>query len=218
MADDDVTAAADKVAADDAAAKAAADKTAAEEKATADKAAADDAAAKAAAAPDGSTVLTDGADGPQGAPAEYADFDLPENMEINGALLDAAQPVFKETGLSQIQAQALVDMFAGHIKADSEAQVETYKAQMKTWQDEARADSVIGGDKFDEKVGRAKAALDKFGSPGLIQMLNDTGLGNHPDMIRFAYKVGLTLAEDDPGGGKPPIEEQTPAEIMYGEK
>ena len=175
-----------------------------------------DPAADPAAAPEDGTVLTNGADGPQGAPEEYADFDLPNDIEINTALLDAARPIFKEVGLSQVGAQALVNMFADQIKADSATRNDAYAQQNKTWQDEARADSVVGGDDFEQKVGKAKTALDKFGSPGLMKLLQDTGLGNHPDVIRAWYKVGLTIAEDVPGGDADPSDTpKSAAEILY---
>lgn len=164
------------------------------------------------------TVLT-GAEGPQGAPDEYAEFAMPDGMDTNQALLDAAKPIFKKVGLSQIGAQEIVDMFAGQIQTDSTAKAEAYKQQNVDWTKEVKSDPVLGGDKYLQNVGIAKKALDKFGSPGLIQLLDSTGLGNHPEVVRLIYKVGLTLREDDPGGGDPPTgDPKTAAEILYPEQ
>lgn len=161
------------------------------------------------------TLLTGDADTPQGAPDEYADFSMPDGMDVNKALLDAAKPIFKDIGLTQIQSQQLVDMFASNVQAESELNANAYRQQQQAWQDEIKGDPVIGGDKLDENVGIAKLALDKFGTPGLLKWL-DQGSGNNPDLVRLLHKVGLTLREDDPGGGEGAGgDAKTPAEIMY---
>ncbi len=135
---------------------------------------------------------------------------------MNQPLLDAALPVFKEIGISQIQAQQLMDVYAGQIKSDSQASAETYTQTVKDWVTEAKADSEIGGDKFDANVGTAKRAIDKFGTPKLVEVLEQTGLGSHPEFIRLFTRVGKLIAEDDPGGDtRPPVSEKTPAEIFY---
>lgn len=165
--------------------------------------------------PTDGTVLTD-TDGPQGAPEEYADFVVPEGVEVDTALLEQAQPIFKEIGLSQIQGQRLVDMFATHVQASTQANSDSYNQVVKDWVDEAKADTEIGGTAFDENVGIAKRGLDSFGTPKLVEVLNQTGLGNHPEVIRLFTKIGKTLKEDDPGAtGGATGEELTGAQIMY---
>ena len=42
----------------------------------------------------------------------------------------------------------------------------------------------------------AKKAFDQFGTPELKTFLNDTGLGNHPELVRWAFRVGGALSED----------------------
>ncbi len=192
-----------------------------------DDAAADAAAAAAAAAaassedspdgdsPDGGTVLTDDK-GPQGAPEKYADFTLPDGMEMNQAMLDAAQPIFKDTGLSQIQAQKFIDMYSASVQADSKANSDSHNQVVKDWVEEAKGDTEIGGDKFDENVGIAKRGIDKFGTPKLVEVLEQTGLGSHPEFIRLFTRVGKLIAEDDPGGSEAAsASDKTPAQIMY---
>lgn len=164
---------------------------------------------------DGKTVLTDDK-GPQGAPEEYADFTMPEGMEVNKPFLDAAQPVLKELGLSQIQAQKLIDMYAGQVQADSKANSDSHNQVVKDWVNEAKSDKEIGGDKFDENVGIAKRGIDKFGTPKLVEVLEQTGLGSHPEFIRLFTRVGKLITEDDPGGSEAAsTSEKTDAETLY---
>lgn len=164
--------------------------------------------------PDGGTVLTDD-EGPQGAPEEYADFAVPDGMEINTELLEQATPLFKELGLSQIQSQKLVDMYAAQQQAEAQASSESYSQTVKDWVDEAKSDTEIGGDKFDENVGIAKRGIDKFGTPKLVEVLEQTGLGSHPEFIRLFTRVGKLISEDDPGSGEPPVDATDPATVLY---
>lgn len=161
------------------------------------------------------TVLTDDKDS-QGAPEEYADFTLPEGMEMNQALLDAAQPLFKESGLSQIQAQKFIDMHSAQVQADSKASSDSYNQTVKDWVEEGKNDAEYGGDKYDENVGLANRAVDKFGTPKLVEVLKQTGLGNHPEFVRLFTRIGKLIKEDDPGGNEtPPGSDKTAAEILY---
>jgi hypothetical protein len=54
----------------------------------------------------------------------------------------------------------------------------------------------IGGDKLAENLGIARKALDQFGTPELKDVLNMTGFGNHPAVIRAFYKIGKAISED----------------------
>lgn len=138
--------------------------------------------------------------GSQTPPDTYADFAMPEGVEVDSALLSEATPLFKELGLTQEQAQKLVDFQAKQVQAGSANQVEAYNQLMNDWQDQARNDKEYGGDKFDENISVAQSALEKFGTPELKQMMEEYGIGNHPEVIRFMVKVGKLTSEDVPGG------------------
>lgn len=130
----------------------------------------------------------------------YADFTVPEGMELNSALLEQAVPVFQELGLTQEQAQKLIDIQAAEVQAAGERQVDTFNQLLQDWLAESKADKEIGGDKFEQTVKVAQNAISKFGTPELKQLLDQHGVGNHPEMIRFMARVGATLKEDNPGG------------------
>lgn len=133
-------------------------------------------------------------------PDTYADFVMPEGVELDSALLTEAAPLFKELGLTQDQAQKLVDFQAKQAQASSESNVDAFNQLMNDWQEQSKNDKEFGGDKFEENVGVARSAIDKFGTPELKQLLEEHGVGNHPEVIRFMVKVGKLTAEDVPGG------------------
>jgi len=149
-------------------------------------------------------------------PDTYADFVMPEGVELDSALLTEAAPLFKELGLTQDQAQKLVDFQAKQAQASSESQVDAFNQLMNDWQDKSKNDKEFGGDKFEESVKVARSAVENFGTPELKQLLEEHGVGNHPEVIRFMVKVGKLTAEDIPGGTTTPTSKaQDRVSLLY---
>lgn len=174
---------------------------------------------------------TDGAEGEEGGETETPV--VPEKYELKasegGADLDAevvalAEPVFKEIGLSNDQAQALVpvaEQFAQRVAEQIEAASMANIAQQRAaWLAEAKADPEIGGDKWDGNLVIAAKALDTLGftkGTPFRTLLDDSGLGNHADMIRAFVKVGRAVSEDSDfvRGGVATSGPRTLAETLY---
>ena len=72
---------------------------------------------------------------------------------------------------------------------------EAFTKQIETWEGEAKADKDIGGDAFDANLAVAKKAIDAFGDDALKTVLNESGLGSHPAVIKFAVKAGKGLSD-----------------------
>jgi len=158
----------------------------------------------------------DTGEGNQTPPDTYADFVMPDGVELDAALLTEASPLFKELGLNQEQAQKLVDFQAKQVQASSQSQVDTFNQLMNDWQEKSQNDKEFGGDKFEENVAVARSAIARFGTPELKQLLEEHGVGNHPEVIRFMVKVGKLTAEDDPGGNTIPISKaQDRVSLLY---
>ena len=139
-------------------------------------------------------------------PEKY-EFKLPEGQALDTGLLDKVTPVMKELGLTQVQAQKLVDVYAPYIKEQSAAlvkqsQEESMKVfnQMKTeWKDQTN--KLLGAEPAKELAYAAKF-INKFGSPELRQMFNDTGVGNHPELVKLLVAAGKAISEDAMPRGK----------------
>lgn len=184
-----------------------------------------DPVASAADAPSGQKPGDQPGDQPDGAkagegdqtnPGTYTDFTMPEGMELDTALLGKAAPLFQKYGVSKEDAQAFVDLYAGEIQAGSQRQVDAFNQLMTDWRDQASTDKEFGGDRFEESVKTARLAVDKFGSPELKQLLEEHGVGNHPEFIRLMYRVGKLIKEDTPGSTpRAPSAEKSRLEILY---
>ena len=136
----------------------------------------------------------------QGAPDKY-EFDAGEGKEFDPAVLEAYSEVAKELNLSNEDAQKLLDKVAPVMQARQAEQIEAVK---EGWAEAARTDKEFGGEKLDQNLAVAKKALDAFGSPELKALLNESGLGNNPEVIRFMYRAGKQISEDNLVGGKAP--------------
>ncbi len=131
-----------------------------------------------------------------GAPETYADFKLPEGAELDAELLGEFTPLLKEVGATQEQAQQLIDLQVKAIGKIAEAQQKVWTDTQDKWKTSAETDTEYGKGKYDESVTLARKAVREIGGPELSKALNDTGMGNHPEFIRFFYRVGKAIGED----------------------
>lgn len=138
-------------------------------------------------------------------PEDYT-FTLPEGVELDKDLVAEFKPLAKELGLSQEEAQKLVDV---QLKAAEKLANETaaaWNTQVDTWKKDAENDKEYGGQNLTANIAVARTALDKFGTPELKQALNAFGMGNHPELIRFMYRVGKAITEDTTVVSGKPVE------------
>lgn len=151
------------------------------------------------------------------APEKYEDFKVPDGMTLDAKMLTEVQPVLKELGLSQASAQKVVDFYANKVIPGFVQQMaDAREAQGKAWEEATKADKELGGDKLNENLEVAKATLSKFGSPNLVKLLNESRLGNHPEVVRFFHKVGRAMSEDNMGGaGGGGAPEKDAAKTLY---
>ena len=145
------------------------------------------------------TAEGDGKEGDKGTqdikpdvPEKY-EFTLPENVQMDEAAVNAFSEFAKEVGLSQEAAQKMIDKMAPAMQA---RQAEAFQATRESWGESSKADKEFGGEKLTENLAVAKKAMDAFGTPELRTLLNESGLGNHPEIIRAFYRAGKQISED----------------------
>ncbi|EQB9153988.1 peptidase [Morganella morganii] len=146
------------------------------------------------------------------APEKY-EFKPAEGQELDAEAVKAFEPIAKELNLSNEQAQKLVDVYGSKIMPKLvEQQAAQWQQQIEQWAEQVKADKDLG---TDASIGAAQKAMDKFGSPELKQYLNETGLGNHPELVRIFANIGKAMSEDglvtgNSGGAK------SAADVLFG--
>jgi hypothetical protein len=144
------------------------------------------------------------------APESY-DFKMPEGVALDSAAAEEFSGIAKEYGLTQEQAQKVADVGAKMVQR----QLEAHAAQVAEWTEAVKTDKEIGGDKLNENLAIARKTIDTFGSPELKNVLNQTGLGNHPEIVKLAYKIGKAISDDGFVRGGNTTAPRSAAEIMY---
>lgn len=140
------------------------------------------------------------------APEAY-EFKAPEGRTFDEQIIKEYSDVAKELNLTQEHAQKLLDRIAPKLQ---ERQMQQLEAVRTEWAEAATADKEFGGEKLQENLAIAKTALDKFGTPELRSLLNQSGLGNNPEVIRFMYRAGKAISGDrfvapSAGAGSKPV-------------
>lgn len=147
-------------------------------------------------------------------------------VAIDTALLETATPVLKELGLTNEQANKVAALVPKVQERFIQQQNDAFAETRTQWAKDAQADPEIGGKNWDGSKSLAAKALDHFVGPakdkdgnlnGFRQLLDDTGLGNHPEMIRFCRKVGAALSEDSTmaRGTEGPRDKPTRLQALY---
>lgn len=166
---------------------------------------------------DGEPPADDQAAKPQGAPDKY-EFKAPDGAAaFDDQVIEQFSVVARELNLPQDAAQKVLDKMGPAIQA---RQAETIQAARSMWAESAKSDKEFGGEKLTENLAVAKKALDTFGSPELRSLLNESGLGNHPEMIRVLYRAGKAISEDrfvgsGRGGKDTPRGQSDYAKVLY---
>ena len=148
----------------------------------------------------------------------YEKFKVPEGMTFNEDLNNAFTPIAKDLGLNQEQAQKLVDMYSTWQKTQADAQTNDSVALHKEWGERLAADTEVGGPDLDKNLGFAGRVLDKFGTDEVRAVFNESGIGNHPAMVKMFIQIGKSLSEDTLDSGESQVlakSQKSHAETLY---
>jgi len=148
---------------------------------------------------------------PPETPPTY-EFRAPQGKEYDSQLIGAYTEGARKAGLTQAKAQELLDTMAPAMAARQQEQI---TAIQQGWVEAAKTDQEIGGAALEKNLSLAAKALDKFGTPELRSLLDGTGLGNHPEVVRFMSRAAQALAEDTVVTGRAPQSPVNDAKSFY---
>jgi len=123
-----------------------------------------------------------------------SEWEAPEGFTLNEEFLNTAKTKMHELGLSEKQGNDLLTWYHETLGSDFKAQQEATQAE----RDGAQAKlQEIFGDKTQQTVDIARAALKKFASDEFVNYLDESGLGSHPDMVKFMHDLGSKVLDDE---------------------
>lgn len=140
-------------------------------------------------------------------------FNFPEGVKVNEEKVKSFIALAKELKLTKEQAQKLVDMDSKNIIDADKA----FTSMKEGW----KADTLKElGENAEQKLGEAVLAFKQFGDDEFVKLMKDTGLENHPAVVRVFRNIGSKIATDKTvsatsNGVK---SSKTMQEILYGEE
>lgn len=150
-----------------------------------------------APAEEGMTSLLDAAstseDAEQGAPEAYEAFEGENGQKFDPASVQGFSDVAKELGLSQEKAQKL---FSAMAPTARDYLQKGLVAQSNEWAKLSQNDPEYGGMNFKRNAGVIRQAYNAYTTPELRAIINGSGLGNHPEVLRMFYRIGKTMQQD----------------------
>jgi hypothetical protein len=171
--------------------------------------------------PDGTLLSATPAEGAKPAasavPEKY-ELKLPDGSLLQPEYLEKIASYAKEQGFSNEQAQRLVERESQAVSGYMESQKTAFKQQSDTWVSQVQSDKEIGGEALKQNVESAKRVIQRYATPEFQKALDESGLGNHPELVRTFVRIGKAMSEDQlvlPGAQ--PAAKRSAAEIFYPE-
>jgi hypothetical protein len=109
-----------------------------------------------------------------------------------------------ELGLTQKQTE---EFFRWYVEDVGESYVDQMNQQAEQFRQEAEQKlRKEFGNAYNDNIKAAQEAVQNLDDNGeFAQMLENTGLGNHPAMVKALSKIGMELREDTVGGDTQPV-------------
>lgn len=164
------------------------------------------------------------------APAEalsLASYDLkvPEGLTVDAALMDKFKAASLEGKVAPAAAQGYLDLYHEALKTAQSSANDAASAQSASWLTETLALPEFTGATKDASLATLGRFMDEYGSNDLKAVLDSTGLGNNPHVVRALLKAAQALdegrpapagapANPGPNNGKPLLG-RTPGQILY---
>ena len=164
------------------------------------------------------------------------EFKLPEGAQADNPQFKAFQTKLGEfQNLSKTEqaamqkfGQEMIDMHMEDVKSIVEnankASWDWFNNRNKEWLESAKKDAQIGGDNWDTTLSSAQSAISLYGGNKAQQievakMFQETGVENHPALLRFLSNITRTAAKEGSpvaGSSAPTQQKQGIAQALYG--
>lgn len=124
------------------------------------------------------------------------DFSAVKNSNgenYNQTTVDFVTSVAKEMKLNNEQAGSLLKILADNYQT---VQQQAVQRERTNWRAELRSDPELGGENFDKTRLHLSTVMRKFGNNEVKDILNSTGLGDHPAFVRMFNAIGASMSQE----------------------
>lgn len=142
-----------------------------------------------------------------------------EGSSLGDAQVKEVEAFARENKITPESAQKILERDEQMLQSFVTAQADLQKQQSEQWRNAVIADRTLGGENLKQTAFYSEKAVTMFGGKEMHDILNETGFGNNPTVVKFLRRVGMQMAPDtfEKGGGNP-IEKKSVEEQLYGGK
>lgn len=151
---------------------------------------------------------------PAGAPEKY-EFKFPEGVEAQPEVLKNFEAIAKKANLPQEAAQELVNLQVQLNEQAQQKQAADWAALKEGWKSESM--KLLGPNSAESLALVARARDESAESKEFAKLMNESGFGDHPAVIKYLIHRGKQVSEDTVVAGKSATgnTNKTIAEILY---
>jgi len=149
-----------------------------------------------ASADEGGTHASPSGDEPIMKEPENYELKLSNESLLNNENVKELEAFARENDISNKLAQNLLkrdEEIAKRIYDNQEKAIEEQAAQ---WKEQVKSDKEIGGPAYSLTVENVNRALKKYATKEVVQLFQNTGLANNPDLVRMLSRIGKSISND----------------------
>ena len=144
----------------------------------------------------------------------YAELTLPEALQGNDENFASFKKLAATLQLPTETVRKLVEWEASATTDMAKRTAQERADILQKWTDQTKE---MLGPEYQRELTRALQAADRFGGPELRELLEVTGLGSHPVVVKTFHQISQQISEDASVGGKlRNTTDKTFAEALYG--
>jgi hypothetical protein len=151
-------------------------------------------------------------------PEKY-NLKLPDGALLGAGHVEKVASFAKERGLSEAQAQALLERENETVSTYMRDHNDAFKKQTETWVQELTTDKEFGGEQLNENGQLAYRAASQWFGEEFVDLIKQANLNHHPMLFRGLVRLGRAMADDKlvmgAHGGMPV---KSTAEVFYGKQ
>jgi hypothetical protein len=125
--------------------------------------------------------------------------ELNEGLNYDSAMEEKMLGIMHQAGLTQAQANKLYSGYMEHVNGEFGEMSKGREMQQAEWDRQIRNEF---GRAYDERVDMAQRAAAEFGGEEFLGWLDESGMGDHPMLVKMFAKIGQQMMEAgvDPQG------------------
>jgi len=124
-----------------------------------------------------------------GRPNEVSGYEINAQDEVTSQYLQEAHKL----GLSKVQARQLYDWYTKNQESNTAADRDAWQYQQQNYVQELQKE---WGRDYAANTDVARRAFLQLADAETLKLVEETGIGNHPGLVKMMNKVGQLMAED----------------------